>query len=443
MAPGGAVELSAVHVGGIANYDYVWSAVNSADVARGTFTTGSTGAGAAQQNNQAGDVTNTWTAPAAAPGSQDTYRVEVRITDDLGDTYRDTVQIIVQSPLSLNVTANDTFVAPSAAVTLMANQTGGERGYDYVWEARNSAGALAGTFTTGSTGVGAAAQNNLVGDAANSWSVATAGSYTIQATVTENSGQVFTDSVMVVVTNLEIFTLDVTIDRTTVAPGETLNLVGDRTGGSANFNYAWSALDEAGAAAGSFGAANQNGVADDTTNTWTAPTGPGSEETYRVRCTVTDALGNTFTASVFVEVSSLALQNIFLAPATSDTNSVLGATLLTGASAGADPGQQIAAGFVYPVHPRNVAIRITDVNNSITGGTVRVTGLNARGQTASEVVAIGASGGGGQHDYRSPAVCSRHRVGSLCVCRGRRGCRPGFDRSGRQIRPDRPARHRQ
>ena len=59
----------------------------------------------------------------------------------------------------------------------------------------------------------------------------------------------------------------------------------------------------------------------------------------------------------------------------------------------ADPGQQILAGFTNPVHPRNVVITITDVNVSITGGTARVTGLDSRGLSRSEVITIGASTG--------------------------------------------------
>ncbi|MCP4248244.1 MAG: hypothetical protein GY778_14455 [bacterium] len=388
--PGDTVNLAGDQTDGTGPFDYTWSATNEAGAAAGTL-------GAANQNGVAGDTTNTWTAPAAAAGVLGTDRIEVQISDSAGETFRDSVQVVVRSPLSLNLTANDTFAGPSTPISLTADQTGGETTYDYTWTARDSAGTLAGTFTTGSIGAGQATQNGSAGDATNSWSIATLGSYTIAVTVTDNTGQTFTDSVGVVISSLSLFALDVTADKLVIWPGELVNLVGDRTGGAANFNYSWSALDEAGAPAGVLGAASQNGLADDTTNTWTAPSGAGVEETYRIRCTVTDAVGNTFTDTVTVEVSTLALQNFFFAPATADVVSVLGLTDFTAAAENADPGQQVLAGaLTSPVHPRNVVITIVEGNaNSINGGTARVTGLDARGQSVSEIINIAASAGGG------------------------------------------------
>ncbi|MCK4657901.1 MAG: hypothetical protein KAV82_00120 [Phycisphaerae bacterium] len=385
VGPGDTVNLSGNQTAGGGPFDYTWSATNESGAAAGTL-------GAATQNGVAGDTTNTWNAPAAAAGVLGTYRIEAEISDAAGDTCHDSVHVVVQSPLSLNVTANDTFVGSSTSITLTANQTGGETTYDYTWTATDSSGALAGTFATGSTGVGQATQGGVAGDTTNTWSAIATDTYTITCTVADNCGEVFADSVAVVVTNLEMFSLDVTTDKSVVWPGEVVNLVGDRVGGTATFNYAWSALNEAGAAAGTLGAANQNGVADDTTNTWTAPNVAGDEGTYRIRCMVTDAAGNSFTDTVFVEVSTLALQNVFLAPAAADTSSVLGLTNFTASSVGADPGQQVLeASLTNPIHPRNVIISITDGNTSITGGTARVTGLNARGRTTTEIISIAAT----------------------------------------------------
>ena len=111
-----------------------------------------------------------------------------------------------------------------------------------------------------------------------------------------------------------------------------------------------------------------------------------------MRCSLSDALGNTFTDTVTVEVSTLAMQNFFFAPATADTTSILPVTDFTAAAQNADPGQQILdASLTNPAHPRNVIITLTDGNNSIGGGTARVTGLDARGQAVSELITIAAT----------------------------------------------------
>ncbi len=393
LAPGTTVSLFADRTGGAADFVYTWSCVDEAGAPAGTFTVGPTGPGAASQT-AADDVTNAWTAPAAGTGSSGTYRVQITAMDAQGHTAVDSVQLVVQAPLSLNVTASDTFVAPSTVVTLLADQSGGETPYDYAWQAADRTGAEAGTFSTGAGPVGTATQNGEAGDATNGWSIATEGAYTLTCTVTDSAGQVFTDSVPVVVTTEQAFSLDVTTDSLVAAPGETINLVGDQTGGAANFDYAWSALDESGAPGGTFGAASQTGIPDDTANTWTAPSGAGVEGTYRISCTVTDARNRTSTDSVLLEVGTLVMQNTFVAPAAADTTSVHAETNLTLAAQGAAPGQQLAAGLSNPVYPRHVIITITDANNSITGGTALVTGLDARGVAQSEIIAIAASSGG-------------------------------------------------
>ena len=386
VAPGGVVNLTVDQTGGATPFAYAYTAVNESNAAAGTL-------GAASQSGVAGNSTNTWTAPAAAAGTLGTYRIQVTATDAVGDTFTDSVQVNVESPLSLDLTANDTFTAPSTAIVFSANVSGGETPYSYTWLARNSAGTDIGTWQTGAGAAGHATQNGEAGDTANAWSTTTEGRYTVTCTVTDNTGQSFTDSLPVVYTSQDVYSLDVRSDKLTVAPGELVNLTGDQTGGIANYTYAWSALNEAGAAAGTLGSTNQAGIAADTTNTWTAPTGNGVEGSYRIICTVTDASGRTFTDSMLLDVTSLALQNVFLAPAATATNNVLGGTALNVWAGTADPGQQITAGLTNPVYPRNVILTISDADNSITGGTARVTGLDARGLAISEVISIAASAG--------------------------------------------------
>ncbi|UCE59896.1 MAG: hypothetical protein JSU63_20930 [Phycisphaerales bacterium] len=386
VAPGKLINLFANQTGGVSPFDYSYTATDEAGGAAGTL-------GAASQSGVAGDTTNTWTAPAAAAGTLGTYRIDLTVTDSIGDSFTDSLQVVVQSPLSLNLSSNSVYVAPLTMITLTADVFGGEADYDYTWSAKTSAGLSGGTFTIGPSGPGAATQSGESGDVTNGWSVVAEGNYTITCGVTGNSGQVYTDSISIIVTSQDVFSLDITADKRSVAPGEQVNLTGNRTGGIANFSYAWSAVNEGGAASGTWGAATQSAVADDTTNTWTAPTGTGVEGTYRISCTITDASSRTFTDSVPVEVGTLALQNVFLAPTATNTNSVLAGTALTALCLFPDPGQQIVAGLTNPVYPRNVVITINDADNSITGGTARVSGLDARGLSSSEVISIAASVG--------------------------------------------------
>ncbi|MBN1343767.1 MAG: hypothetical protein JXQ73_13875 [Phycisphaerae bacterium] len=289
IAPGGTVNLFADRTGGAANFSYVWSCVDEVGAAAGAFTTGSTGAGGASQV-AADDATNGWTAPSAGPGSLGTYRIQVTMTDALGNTATDSVQVVVQLPLTLSVSANSILVEPYAAITFNADQTGGETPFTYTWEAVDSTGNPAGTFTTGAGSTGTATQAGQAGDVTNEWSTSEEDTYTIACTVSDNVGQVFTDSVSVVVRAKTI------------------------------------------------------------------------------------------------------MQSTFLAPAAPDLVGVLGITTLTGASLGADPGQQIlSASLNDPDYPRNIVITITDADNSITGGTARVTGIDVWGNVRTEVFNIPAS----------------------------------------------------
>ena len=400
ILPGAAVNLYADENGGTANMTYTWTCVDESNAAAGAFTNGSTGVGAATQAGQAGDVTNIWTAPAAGAGSFGSYRIEVVVVDARGYTADDTVHVIVGNPLTLDLSADDVFVTPNTTVNLLADKTGGETPYDYVWTAVNSSGAPAGTFTTGSTGVGAATQAAQAADVTNAWSVAVEDTYTITCSVTDDAGQTSTDSIAVVVTIQQPFTLDLSSDRLLLVPGETINLTADQTGGTANFDYAWTALDEAGNDAGTLGAAAQNGVAGDSTNTWQAPSGDDVQGTYRIFCTVTDAIGRTATDSIFVEIDWVVIQNYFPAPPATDTDGVLVLSNLGSSSMNAYPGKTFDAALVDPTEPRNIIITISDSNNTITGGTAEIVGINSRGEAVTETVAIPGSAGGG-----STTVC--------------------------------------
>ena len=377
VTPSTVLNLVADQTGGKANFTYVWTAVDLSGAAAGTL-------GSAVQSGLAGDATNTWTASA----TEGTYRITCVITDAVGRTTTDSIAIIVtkQQSFTLNVTADRQFVAPSTVLNLAADQTGGTATFSYAWTAVNEAGAAAGTL-------GAALQSGLPGDAANTWTAsATEGTYRITCIVTDAVGRTSTDTTTVIVTRQQSFTLDVTADQLFLAPGDIIVLTADQTGGTANFSYAWSAIDESGAAAGTLGAALQTGLPGDATNTWTAPTADG---TYRITCIVTDAIGRTTSDTVQVAVGSTILQNYFPAPAAADDEGVLAASFFTGPASGGAPGQVITTGLTSPSEPRTARIVVTDTDDSVAWGFARITGLNARGLTQVETIAIGASSGGG------------------------------------------------
>jgi hypothetical protein len=97
-----------------------------------------------------------------------------------------------------------------------------------------------------------------------------------------------------------------------------------------------------------------------------------------------------------VTIRTIVVEDTFTNPPAADTNSVLNNQVLNQVLANApDPGQQITAGLTDPADPRNLVITVTDGNNTILSGKIRVTGINALWQDQSELINISASAGGG------------------------------------------------
>jgi len=395
VRPGGEIRLLADRVGGRPPFALEWLCLNEADTPAGTFSDGATGPGRATQS-VADDTTNVWTAPAAAPGTLGTYRFRVTATDANGATTINYLQAVVLSPLSLNLSTNRAVVPPGTAISLTAAPTGGEAPYAYDWRATNASGNLAGAFTAGAAGTGLAYQDDQAGNAVNGWSIAGEGSYTITCTVTDHVGQTFTHSAAITIAADDYLSLDLAAGRLSIAPGETITLYANRTGGTANFTYSWWAYDENGLAAGTFAATSQPNMPNNTTNTWTAPSNGEMDGGYRITCLVTDALGRTSAATIVVTIRTLLLENVFLAPVAATTNSVINNRVLTpGQVNGPDPGLQLTSGWTDPVHPRNLLITVTDGNNTIQTGKIRITGYNARWYDQSEIITVAPSSGGG------------------------------------------------
>ncbi len=290
IAPGDTATITMDQTGGAGPFDYVYSATGPGGA--GSFTTGS------PRNNQAGDITDVWTAPTggSALGS---YVVNVTVTDELGNSANDSVVIIVQpsSPITLDVRASTNIVAPGGMTTITMDQRGGDGPFDYVYSATGPGGA--GSFLPASP------QNNLAGDATSVWTAPSGGSavgaYVINVTVTDDLGNAANDSVVVIVQPTSPLSLDVRADTYIVAPGGMVTVTMDQTGGVGPFDYVYSATGPGGA--GSFlPASPQNNLAGDATSVWTAPSGGSAVGSYQIRVTVTDDSGQAVQDSIWVHV---------------------------------------------------------------------------------------------------------------------------------------------
>lgn len=307
VPPAGTIPLIFDQTGGVGNYTYTFSN-DGPGAAAGNFSV-------ASGVSVAGDLTLNWTAPAAAAGVGGTYRIDAFVTDSLGNTATDSMWVIVQAdaPLSLDVrsTTNSYIAAPGEVITLSFDRTGGVAPFSYAFT-QDGPGASAGVFGSSSP------QSNQADDITVTWtapaaSPAVAGTYRIDVTVTDALGFTFTDSVFFIVRAPTALSLDVRPNDTindpfAVAPGETLSLRFDVTGGVANYSYAMG-QDGPGGNAGTFGAPLNSaggtvaGQAGDLVINWTAPAAAvGVIGTYRIQVVVTDALGDTFTDSLMVSV---------------------------------------------------------------------------------------------------------------------------------------------
>ena len=295
LEPGGMAALTFDQTGGLAPYDYVYTA------------TGPGGAGsfmpANPQNALPGDATTDWTAPAAAPGVAGSYRIDVTVTDALNDTATDSVWILVQAdtPLALNASSDLYVLAPDESATLTFDQTGGVGDYNYDYLASGPGGA--GSFMPTSP------QNGEVGDTTSDWTAPAAapgvtGSYRIDVTATDALGETSTDTVWILVQADTPLALNVSAALYVLAPDQSATLTFDQTGGVGPYDYEYSASGPGGV--GSFMPTSpQNGELGDITSDWTAPSAaPGVTGSYRIDVTATDALGGTSTDSVWILVQA-------------------------------------------------------------------------------------------------------------------------------------------
>jgi len=230
IATGGSAMLEGSASGGVAPYTYSWSpssGLSSTSVAQ----------------------------PTASPESTTTYTLTV--TDSLAQTSMDTVTVTVASPVVANA-GPDKLIGAGGSSTLDGSASGGVAPYSYSWSPP--------------TGL----DDPHVAQPTASPSVTT--TYTL--TVSDNLGQIGTDSATVTLT------ADVVAEagpNKTIAAGGSAMLAGSASGGVGPYAYSWSPT----------AGLSSTSVAQPTAS-------PGSTTVYTL--SVTDDLGQTDTDSVTVTV---------------------------------------------------------------------------------------------------------------------------------------------
>ncbi len=308
--PAGSTTVTFDINGGVAPYTFSFASVTSA---AGVATFGTASPAVANT-----DLAVTFNAPNPGAGINGTYRVDVTVTDALGNVAVDSVPIEVGSvgaAFSVEVQAKQVQVGPSNGATALLRtiRTGGAGTFVYTWSVLDSSNAnvQGGTITVNAAGSTVPATID--------WTVnvgaATPGSYRFQVNVTDNgSGDTAVGSTSILVG--DVLTASLTARAGHIAPGAVTQITATPNGGSGTYSFAFDAEDSEGAMAGTLSADPADGATG--TVNWVAPTdGSG---TYQVHVTVTDTtLSTVATATVPIYVDRY-MTNAFInnPPATQD-----------------------------------------------------------------------------------------------------------------------------
>jgi hypothetical protein len=336
-ATGGTASLAAIAAGGVAPLAYQWTVLDpsGADVTLATL-------------NDDTIPGPTFTAPAAVG----TYRLSCTVTDSVGTIFTDSTDMFVGQGLSLNLDVDRVAVVPggvgaNARATLTATPSGGLAPYTYAWSV-TAPGGGADNLRLDDT---AAASPVFTSDAAN-----TVGTYRLQCVVTDSLGSAFVDSLVLFV-GVDL-SAAITATRQTVDPGG--GATGQSTltcqpyGGAAPYTYTWTVTNPSGV--------GEDARLDNVNTQSPVFTSIGTIGTYRLTCTVVDALGFGTIESTYIDVTdglsaTLTTSRLQVAPG----GGANGQTLLTATPEGGIAPYTYQWAVTDPAgNPDNA--RLTDVN---------------------------------------------------------------------------------
>ncbi|MCL5990143.1 MAG: PKD domain-containing protein, partial [Candidatus Thermoplasmatota archaeon] len=191
---GNSVTFAASVTGGSPSYSYQWYSSSGAI---------------------SGATSSTYTTPSYS--SSGTYSYYIQVTDSAGNTIQsNTITETVNSDPTVSASANVTTADVNYPIEFSASPSGGTSPYSYSW-------------TIGST------QVSTSEDFSHSFS--TAGTYTVEVTVTDSVGETYSASVSITINNNPTVTVDSSQNPTDV--GNSVTFTAPETGGTGTISYAW------------------------------------------------------------------------------------------------------------------------------------------------------------------------------------------------------------
>ncbi|MBI5864683.1 MAG: putative Ig domain-containing protein, partial [Planctomycetes bacterium] len=403
IGAGTAFFLRTVRAGGSAAFTYSFQVLNSA----GADVTAGTGLSTTNSNN----VTNDWPINALAA---DTYHFRVLVRDGSGVLAVAIATVDVVDDLTLHSGPSRDLVGVGQGFSLRTVRAGGSAPFTYSFAVFDSTGAN----VTGATGLAAAPNNNAQID----WAVAglAAGTYRFFTTVSDADSREASSSAVVHVGD----PLGASVIGATAltAPGVPVRFIGRANGGVAPYSFVFTAEDAEGdnPAGDVFSPVSVVGTDGTVTYVSSSSVATLALGAYRIRATVTDALGNTAigAAPLYVthDLDLVASARILNPPAAQLDLSVVEGAFENGPTGDGlrffPLGGAAATLNFIPETPdpalavaRNLTLSITDDDTAgLTVNSVTFIGVNQRGEVVTDSIANPATDGStlAVLDFRTP-----------------------------------------
>ena len=235
------------------------SSQNPTDVGKGITLTASASGGSGSYSYQwyaGGNVVSGATSPTYSPGaysSSGTYSYYVAVTDGAGYTVNSNIiSETVNSDPTVSASSSVSAADVGYAITFSSSPSGGTSPYSYSWIIGGTQVSTSQDFT---------------------YSFSSAGTYTVEVTVTDSIGETYSSSVVVTVNNNPSVSISSSQNPTDV--GNAVTFAASESGGTGTISYAWTV----------------NGASEGSGSTLDYSfSSPG---TYYVNVTVTDGDGHT------------------------------------------------------------------------------------------------------------------------------------------------------